>query len=463
MPRPRLLVSLFIVFLLLIPFHRPLLLGETFIPADLLSYLSPWKSESPPTPDAPAWNVLRFDGVAQFYPWRVQASRAVRAGEIPYWNPYQFAASGGTPLLANSQSAPLYPLHALFYVAPPDKIGYVFGLVAALHLAIAASGLYVLLRACEIRRGACLAGVATWGLCAPLICWLSLPSFLAVTCWLPWLLLLLRAAHTESGTRTGRLAILGAGGVVGMTILAGHLQIALYVLLAAGLYALWLGVPAWKAKGVSVPRWLGGAVLVAAIGLCLSAPQVLPALELSRVSSRAVTEKTAALYDANNATALSPRALVTLLAPDFFGHPNMGLHWNNSNLRDASGRLGNNYAEWAAYVGVLPLLLAVFALVSAPLRGDKAFFALLAFLALLVAMGTPLNRLLFYAVPGYASLANPARVLGVWAFAVAALAAFGAQSLLDNTIKPATKTRGAGVALATVLLVAAWGASGAAA
>ncbi|MBC8142776.1 MAG: hypothetical protein H7Y38_15235, partial [Armatimonadetes bacterium] len=111
----------------------------------------------------------------------------------------------------------------------------------------------------------------------------------------------------------------------------------------------------------------------------------------------------------------------------------------------------------------LPLLLAVFALVSAPLRGDKALFALLAFLALLVAMGTPLNRLLFYAVPGYASLANPARVLGVWAFAVAALAAFGAQSLLDNKIAPATKTRGAAIALATVLLVAAWGASGAAA
>ena len=457
MSRPRLLVALALLLVVLIPFHRPLLLGEAFVPGDLLSYLSPWKAQNPPASNAPAWNVLRFDGIAQFYPWRVEAARQVRAGRLPVTNPYQFAASGGTPLLANSQSAPLYPLHALFYIAPPDKIWYVFGLVSALHLGIAASGLYVLLRASELRRGVCVLGAATWALSAPVICWLSLPSFLGVSCWLPWLLLLIRVAHARAGERTGRLATLGAGGVTGLLILAGHLQIALYVLLAAGVYAAWYGITALRAKAATPPKWAGGIALVAAIGICLAAPQVLPVLELSRLSHRAVTEKTPELYTANTASALPVRGLIALTVPDVYGHPNSGLHWNNSNLRDGSGNSGNNYAEWAMYVGILPLLLAVIALIT-PGRVGKMPFALLALLALMIATGTPLNRLLFYAVPGYASLANPGRVLIVWAFAVSALAAFGADALLDVAVPSPVKRRGILIGFAVVAVVSAVGA-----
>jgi hypothetical protein len=513
-PRPRLLVLLALLFLPLLVFHRPLLLGEAFVPADLLSYLSPWKSVHPPTDDSPQWNVLRFDGITQFYPWRVEAARQVQSGRLPFWNGHQFAANGGTPLLANSQSAPLYPLHILFYVTPLRYIWYVFGLLSAIHLAIAASGLYMFLRACGLRRGACLLGGASWVLSAPIICWLSLPSFLGVSCWLPWLLLLIRVAHTEAGTRTGRLATLGAGGVAGTLILAGHLQIALYTLLAALLYAAFWGVATVRARRIALPRWVGGAVLVTGLAIGFAAPQVLPAVELSKISHRAVSEKSRELYNANNGSAVPPRAFVTFLAPDFYGHPNHGLHWNNSNLRDGSGRSGNNYAEWALYTGVLPLLLALFALCTlrapasppppntggaggsdgepsppanpsrletrsgrpanppappelgvgglAGLPGsqtDKLFLTVLGLLALLIATGTPLNLALFYAVPGYASLANPGRVLVVFAFAVAGLAAFGLESLLSPSVPLASKRRGAFVPLVAPLLLAAWGAS----
>lgn len=488
MPRSRLLALLALLFLPLFVFHRPLLLGEAFVPADLLSYLSPWKAAHPPTEDSPSWNVLRFDGITQFYPWRVEAARQVQAGRLPLWNEHQFTANGGTPLLANSQSAPLYPLHALFYVAPIRYIWYVFGLVSALHLLIAASGLYVLLRACGLQRGACALGAASWSLSAPVICWLSLPSFLGVACWLPWLLLLIRVAHTEAGTRTGRLATLGAGGIAGTLILAGHLQIALYTLLAALLYTVFWGIALFRAGRVSVPKWLGGVALVATLAVCFAAPQVLPAIELSQISHRAVTEKTLDLYNANNGSALPPRSFITFFVPDFYGHPNHGLHWNNSNLRGTSGKFGNNYAEWAVYTGVLPLLLALFALSTWKTTGlvargqwsvdreefagvpvgtesatliqvDKLFFAVLALLVLLIATGTPLNLALFYAIPGYASLANPGRVLTVFALAVSALAAFGVQALLDPAIPATIKRRSAFIALTISLLLAAWGAS----
>lgn len=42
----------------------------------------------------------------QFYPWREYALALLRAGHLPLWNPYSGA---GAPLLANYQSALLYP------------------------------------------------------------------------------------------------------------------------------------------------------------------------------------------------------------------------------------------------------------------------------------------------------------------------------------------------------------------
>jgi hypothetical protein len=42
----------------------------------------------------------------QFYPWREYGFDLIRHGQLPLWNPYNGA---GAPLLANYQSALLYP------------------------------------------------------------------------------------------------------------------------------------------------------------------------------------------------------------------------------------------------------------------------------------------------------------------------------------------------------------------
>ena len=49
-----------------------------------------------------------------------------------------------------------------------------------------------------------------------------------------------------------------------------------------------------------------------------------------------------------------------------------GLHWNNSNLRDSHrGISATTMPNGQMYVGVLPLLLAVFAALTSPIRADK--------------------------------------------------------------------------------------------
>lgn len=463
-PRPqiRLLVAAILLLLPLCIFYRPLFMGEAFLPADLLRPLAPWKSVTPPAEGA-AWNVLRFDGITEFYPWRLQASRSLRDGHLPLWNPYQFAARGGTPLLANSQSAPLYPPNILFYLMPPERFWYAFGLSAALHLLLAAVGMYRFLRALVLHRLPALFGTASFVLSAPVITWLSLPTFLVVSAWIPWLLLLLKRAHDFPGTRDGRFAALGAGGVAGMMLLAGHLQMAFYGMLTGGLYLLWQA-PRILRGGNSRSRilWAGGCVGGILLAVSFALPQVLPALSLSRISHRATgAPPTMSDYSAYIGNALPPRQLVTLLAPNFFGSPNDGTHWANS---DRPG--GNNYAEWALYAGVAPLLLALFALVmpwrnsaNAGLPRERIFFAGLAAITLLLAMGTPLNLPLFFLVPGYSQTGNPARCLILLSLSLSVLGAIGLEALLQNDFAPETKRRAAFIALAVSVLAAAIGAS----
>lgn len=461
--RPRLAVVLVLLAVPLLLFHRALLLGEAFVPADLLGFIAPWNAAPAPSRPEPggAWNVLRYDGITQFYPWRLEAARQMQAGRLPLWNPYQFGAENGTPLLANSQSAPLYPLNVVFYLLP---VWQAFGAGAALHLLIALTGTYRFLRALPLGRVPAVFGAVTFGLCGPVVTWLALPTFLAVASWLPWLLLLIRRAHTQAATPSGHLAALGAGGVAGMLLLAGHLQIAFYCLLAAGLFVLWHGARAWgprraqafpvtTARPVRFWLWLVAVASAGGLAMALAAPQLLPALELGRFSHRAGAPS-AAGYELYGQNALPLRNLVTLLVPDFFGHPNRGTYWNSV-----------HYAEWAVYVGVLPLLLAVYVLASGSARGvppERSFFAVLVLLALGMAMGTPINRVFFWGVPGWAQTGSPARSLLLVSFGLAVLAAMGLEVLTRQDEQTPRGRETLLLAIAVPCLLAAVGANAAA-
>nr|WP_309687510.1 hypothetical protein [Armatimonas sp.] len=408
--------GLIVAFLLLLPltlFHRTLFLGEAFLPTDQLRQLAPWRSEQEET--TAHWNVLRFDGITQFYPWRLQVAREWRSGHLPVVNPYTFSGNGGTPLLANSQSAPLYPpnlLLALFL--GENTIWYGFGLSAALHLLLAATGIYRLARALSISRTGGLLASVTFSFCAPVICWLSLPTFLCAAAWLPWLLLAIRRATWWQ-----------AGALGGLILLSGHLQVALFVLLTASAYALLL-------YGRQARGW-GGIVAAGALALCLAAPQVLPSLELSKQSHRAATGRPdLALFQAKSVLGLPVQSLLTFTVPNFFGHPAQGdgIYWNTN--RSPTGRVDNNYGEWANYIGIIPLLLALLgALAARPAR----FFAILALYTLLMAFGTWANLPFFFFVPGWVQTDNPGRVLVIFAFSMAILAGFGLDALKTASVR----------------------------
>jgi hypothetical protein len=395
---------------------RPLFTGEVLLPAQLLLYMLPWR-DAPGLPhDATIpWNPLIWDAIAQFYPWRRLLAESFRAGQIPLWDPYQFC---GMPFAANSQSAPLYPPHVLYVLPLPLSVAQRMGWLACLHLTLA--GLFTCLWAqtLGVRRWlAALSGVIFMG-SGFATAWLELPSFLSAGCWIPLLLL-----AVGRGLATGRWRWSWIAGMAfGLMLLGGHLQIAFYGALAAGLLAAW--TTAARVTGVARARGsLLPAACAVALGVALAAGQLLPTLEFSRQSHRA-TAPSENGYREYVAYAMPPEQIVTLFAPDYFGHPLRGdYHGTSGDYR----RVGN-YAEYACYFGVPALGLAVLgAVLGGRINPHARYLAFVWLLSLWMALGGWPNRLLYFHVPGFGQSGSPARILVLFCLCGAVLAGLGAE------------------------------------
>ncbi len=415
---------------------RSTLTGRVFLPAGLLYHVAPWSAL--PHGSIPPWNPLRWDGIAQFYPWRLFAAEALRSGIIPLWNP---RALCGTPFVANSQSAVFYPGNLIFLAMPAARA---FGVSALLHLAACGWFTYLLARRIRCGQPAALFAGVVYAFCAWQTAWLQLPTFLCVSCWIPLLLCridALAAAVMRKKAGEPFTAVCAAGLVAGLMLLAGHLQIALYGLLAGALWIAACALRVAKSRGAarsSLFAGLCGASLLVAVAI--DAPQLLPTLELSRVSHR-VSRPSAAGYRDYASYALAPAQSVLLTLPDFYGNdrdednPYWGFY-----LKSLPGggefAIRHNAAETACYVGVLTLLFGLTALRRGLTRAGRslpvAAFGALALLSLLMALGTPIDALLYFCVPGFGQSGSPARVLVLWALAWAMLGALGLDSALRS-------------------------------
>ena len=439
----RLLPALLIAAALLLP---PCLLlwpvvvhGEAFLPADLLRDVAPWRTPNPAA--LVPWNPLMWDGVAEFYPWRLFAAQTLHSGYLPLWNPHQFC---GTPFVANSQSAVFYPPNLLFCLLP---VWQAFGVGVLLHLFLTGAFAYLFLRspALGLGRAASLVGAVAWQLCHWQVAWLALPTFLCVSAWLPLALLLVdRAVQRPTATRAMPLGV-----CLGVMLLAGHLQIALYCFGLITAYAVFRVLPRLKSHW---PAMLGYAALVILLAFGLASPQLLPAFELAGVSHRAGGPPAWAGYEGYIRLAVPPVNLVTLFLPGFFGSPTRGTYWGIG-LNGGPGA----YMENACYGGVLTLLFALTGLAATWRRnGVTRFFAICAAVSLLLALGTPLNALPFFGLPGFAQTGSPGRILVLWSFCVSVLAALGTQAVLRGQWR--SLAQGAGAFVVTGLLALSYAA-----
>lgn len=384
--------------------------GRVLLPGGLVGKMSPWNVSAPNRVDV-YWNVLAWDSNAEYLPSRAFLGRALRSGEIPLWNPYQFS---GYPFLADMLSAALYPPNLLYAVLPP---AIALGILAALHLLAAGIFTFLFLRGLQLSRSASTFGAIAFMLSGFSVAWLELPVFISVAAWLPLTLHLSRLAHERKSIYYAS----GAGLSVAMSLLGGHPQVAFYSMMTVGLYWVYLGIS--QRKEVSIWTAIALGIVTFGVGLALASPQLLPMLELASLSHRGVQPPTPAGYAAYVRLAMPIGHLITVLIPDFFGNPSKGTYWGY-----------NEYTEYCSYVGIFTLLLIPFAFTR---RKDGArqpvwFFGALGLLGILMALGTDVNKLFYYHIPGFTKAGSPARVLFLFVFAASVLAAFGMDRIMER-------------------------------
>ena len=434
--RPSTLVPLAILTLLPALLLFPaLFLGQALLPAHLLSDIAPWRKDWQHTPVP--WDVLPWDGIAQFYTWRSFTATSLHQGYLPLWNPHQFT---GTPFVANAQSAVFYPLNILFTIMP---VWAAFGVSAWLHLALTGCFMCLMLRRAGNRSiPAAVLGGIVWQLSTWQVAWLALPTFLCVSTWLPLAMLL---TH-KTVTKPSALRSAGLGACLGVMLLAGHFQIWIYCFLLCAAYAMTLLVSmreTWLRDRKAAAGVWGAVALALLVIVAIGSAQLLPSLELSRMSHRAASgAPTMDGYHGYLHLATLPFALITLIQPEFFGSPGQGTY-----------ALPTPYAENACYLGVLGLLLAVVGLFSIRKDSGARFFAVAACVALLVAVGSPLAGLLYFGIPGFTQTGSPGRILVLWSFCGAGLAAAGLDRII--TAGAASALREAGKALGIVAVIVA--------
>lgn len=212
-------------------FAETLFGGKVLSPADVLRVAASFREGSGPASMStyePA-NRLLMDPVLQFQPWLEFNRSMIRRGRLPLWNDH---AGCGAPHLANGQSAVFDPIHAIAYLG---RLPEAHAWMAAVRLWLAGLGMFLLARRWGLGGwGRWFSGLA-FPFCGFLVVWLLYPVT-GVAVWMPWLFLATdRVLETPSLPAVG-----GLGLAVALVLLGGHVQTSAHVLLAAGLYALWL-------------------------------------------------------------------------------------------------------------------------------------------------------------------------------------------------------------------------------
>ncbi|MBI4319694.1 MAG: YfhO family protein [Chloroflexi bacterium] len=411
------------------------------------------------------------DTVTYYFPIMSSVDRALLQSTIPLWTPYIF---GGFPLFADGEAGMLYPINLLLLWLLPIQDAFVW--LRVIRFFLAGAFTYAFVRSIQgSRTGAIVAGLV-FAFGSFLVAQLHHTNVTNSAIWLPLVLFFVELALQGRALRR-QVFLLLAGVAFGIQNLGVHVQPVLMTWLALSLYVAFrvlftktgshqsepqaVAAPGAAPQPVAAPFRVRGPVapltrsarltplsswarrsplslwervrvraaplshlpliawaiaVVTGVGFGLAAIQLLPLYELGTFSARdgGVTYSFATLFS------LPPFNLATLIFPYFFARPD-GSTWSL-------------WVEWEStvYVGIAPLVLALVAICFSK-RRLAIFFAWLAFLSMLLAMGDYLPLKAYWMVwrlPGFSVMRVPARFSYLFVFSFAVLASMGMDWLM---------------------------------
>jgi hypothetical protein len=348
------------------------------------------------------------DFTQQFLAFRQFGYSEFQQGRWPLWMP---CVDSGYPYVADPQSASFYPPALLNFGVQALSGAQQFSLQAlqleaVLHVLLAALLAYGFMCG-EVRsRTAALIGALVFAFGGYLTGYPILQlAVLETAAWLPLALWAARRLARRGDARS--LAWLAAA--LALSVLAGHPQTYTFIFYLTAIYFVyraWCERLTWRKASVGFVGGFGLAVL-------LSAVQLIPSFEFARLSTRGDLPYVVA------GTGFPLSDIVQMIIPNAISHFN------------------------PLYVGILPLVLTVFAIGMSTLRrtGDVPFWLAVAVLGVLISFGS--NFALFDGVywfaPGYRVFHSQERHALVVGWALAVLAAYGADLLLHSLSRRARR------------------------
>ena len=199
---------------------------------------------------------------------------------------------------------------------------------------------------------------------------------------------------------------------VTFSFFAGHLQsfYYLFIVIVSYLFARWM---LFYKKSLLVYLFL----ILFVCFLLISSIQWIPTLQFLFQSAR----NTDQLNNWQQAGWFMPwQNLIQFIAPDFFGNPATLNYWGIW-----------NYGEFIGYIGIFPLIMAMYALFF---RRDKKtlFFGTFFFLSLIFSLPTFFAKIPYILQIPFLATSQPTRLLLITDFSLAVLAALGLDNYLNK-------------------------------
>jgi hypothetical protein len=416
--RPTLVAAALYAVLALALFSPGLVPGRTLSGSDYLWTATPWTAERPADVPLLGSNREVFDSATQFQPALLWIRRSLP--DIPLWDP---GTLSGRPLLGDPQTGIFSIFSVPAYVLPFWKS---LAVMAALKVFVGALGAFLLARLIGMSFGGALLTGLVFGFSLWQVTWVSWPHS-GVWAFLPWLCLLCELCVR----RPGPLPFAGLATVVGFQFLAGHPSSSSQILFVVGLF--WAGRvllarQPWRWSGVRFAT-LAAALVV---GTALAAAMLIPFAELLAHSNDASLRSSITEFFKE-----PPRYLFGFLLHDYWGHGRSALEF------------ASQLPERAYYVGALPLMLALVALLARPAR-ERVAVALFGAVAVAVATGTYPFYDLVLKLPGF-SAAHNGRFAVIAVLSLAVLAGWGLDDLAGGRLTAGRRWLATG--LAAVLFV----------
>jgi hypothetical protein len=387
-------------------------LGYVQVPADIL-FEDPVMREAAPPGFVRPQNGLLADHVYQFYVMHFMAAHIMQGdGQIPLWDPYIL---GGTPLVANAQSALFYPPNLLLFWLTPARVAT---LLVLFNILVAGIFTFLFSRSLKISLPGAILSAIAFAFSGTLLVGPGHPYANSLV-WLP--LCFWAAENILNGSRLYFWGLAESIGI-GLSLVGGHPETTLHVLMIVSLY-----VGARLAlNGASIQSKMHCGLIFLAAGLLgglLGAVQWLPFMDFLSKSSIVSRSRSSfqGSYFFTNEWLPNLASGITLLYPNFFGNPeDLTSFWPFSNYQ--------NYLEQSMYFGLIPLSLALGIVATVRKKHlTPLILTILAVLSLAMALRLPGFEALNY-LP-ILDRVNNTRMKWIFSFLGAVLAGFGLDGL----------------------------------